>query len=160
MYQQETIPFSLDSFELPDLESRNDSLSAFMSATADPGIFQLMNVNPNDLMAHPTGEIEVSLGDSLDLSLFPPALFQSDPLNMPMPASGSVALEELCATSDGVPPGASSSYNVNDYFDFNTFGDGGETVTANERYVPPAGACNSSHRRAGGSWTRQFVNGN
>ncbi|EKM80834.1 hypothetical protein AGABI1DRAFT_112563 [Agaricus bisporus var. burnettii JB137-S8] len=129
----ETLSFNLDSFDLPDLEANDYPLSAFMNATADPGIFQLVDINPNELMAHPTGEIEVSLGDSLDLSLFPPGLFHGDPSSMPLLTSGDGLLGNFGGASDGVP-----QYNLNDYVDFKRFGDGGENST-DERYAPPAG---------------------
>jgi hypothetical protein len=38
------------------------SLHGLMSATGDPSIFQLPNLNPDFLLEHPTGELEVSMG--------------------------------------------------------------------------------------------------
>lgn len=147
-------------------------------------------MDPNDLMAHPTGEIEVSLGDSLDLSSFPPELFLSDTFAIPLPEPGHAIPQNFFApqtmavtTSDGIPrvsshgsSPSSVSYNPDDYLDFGAssiFGDTNDipimvpsvdsvnptTAVQNaEVYVPPAGASNSSYRRAGGSWTKQFVN--
>jgi len=38
------------------------SIHALLSATGDPSIFQLSHFDPNSLTSHPSGEIEVSMG--------------------------------------------------------------------------------------------------
>lgn len=143
-------------------------------------------------MANPTGEIEVSLGEfpPLDLSLFPPELFNfSDPFSVGLSQVDSTIPQEFyipqamsTGSMDGIAQTSSRnsspsnvSYNPDDYLDFGTsssFGDasdfqaassavgavaGGTPAPAAGTYVPPAGAANSSLRRVGGSWNKQFA---
>ncbi len=107
----------------------------------------MTNLDSSQLLANPTGEIEVSLGESppLDFSLFPSELFNfHDPFVTILPDVGHVATQELfmhpsLSTVDGTPqvgninssndnnsndtnhdPSSSSNvgYNPDDYLDF------------------------------------------
>jgi hypothetical protein len=52
----------------PSAEWSSDDLSslqALLSVTDDPSIFELSNISPELLLAHPTGQIEVSMGTDL-----------------------------------------------------------------------------------------------
>lgn len=175
--------FNFEPFHLSNLEnllsgSTDDNLSAFLNSTNNPSIFELGNIDPSQLTAEPTGEIEVSLGDSLDLSVFPSDLFNfGDPFSMPQ--MGSTAASEFYIPqpipNDGAVEGerhdstSNMGYNPDDYLDFgpsSTFGEtndipvaaaaqAGSCAASNGAYVPPAGAANSSIRRVGGTWTKQ-----
>ncbi|KAJ6495553.1 hypothetical protein C8R47DRAFT_1213047 [Mycena vitilis] len=154
---------SMQSWSGHDSPEFND-IQAILSATGDPSIFELSNFDPQTLLDHPTGQLEVSLEpmnfpgfqDSIpNMSDFPfyypttevpddfPSLFPA----VDQPASASHEF--------------SASYNADEFLNFDGNADASSlSVPAAEQpdtarpYAPPSGASLSSTRRVGGTWAR------
>ncbi|KAF5351815.1 hypothetical protein D9756_007408 [Leucocoprinus leucothites] len=142
----ETLSFNLEPFHLSNLDnllsgSTDEVLSTFLTGTSDPGVFELSNIDPSRLTAGPTGEIEVSLGDSLnhlDLSLFPSSLFSiGDSFNLSQNNTTAPEFyipQPIPIPNDGVTQAmnhevsaANMGYNPDDYLDFGASSAFGET---------------------------------
>ncbi|KAJ3574651.1 hypothetical protein NP233_g1631 [Leucocoprinus birnbaumii] len=179
----ETATFNFEPFHLSNMEnllsgSTDEVLSTYLTGTNDPGVFELSNIDPSQLTTGPAGEIEVSLGDAfnLDLSLFPSSLFRDSfdlsqanttipdlYISQPIPSHSAIQMESHESSN------ANIGYNPDDYLDFGETNDipllasGGTAGQADQYaahmgpYVPPTGAANSSIRRVGGSWAKQYL---
>jgi hypothetical protein len=135
-----------------------------MSATGDPSIFQLSNFNPDDLLSHPEGEIEVSMGNipfSLDEYNQPtsPSMLSdydfssamagpsSQPLTQPLSPTDTTDLSMFYSPDTHDQPSSSPPSSSAQHRDFGSFGssDGmfqyvnlDQATTMNED-VPPFG---------------------
>ncbi|KIL68921.1 hypothetical protein M378DRAFT_176509 [Amanita muscaria Koide BX008] len=143
-----------------------EALQAFLSATADPSIFHLNNIDVNLLTANPTGEIELSMGQvplAFENILAPsiPDFSTFDFGVMAGPSSHSLDALAPCSESTD-----SIAYNADEFLNLD------ETLTTtfpsipnptpsetppssapcSNAYVPPPGAAYSSTRRVGGTW--------
>lgn len=168
------------SFDLPQTNSwpghessEFNDIQAILSATGDPSIFELSNFDPQSLLDHPTGQLEVSLGqmnfpgfeDSIpNMSDFP--YFSSQPYTTdigPTELPGDFYFPPVDAPTS-ISHDFSGSYNADDFLNF----DGNASDVSSSQsappaeepsdtprpYVPPSGAAFSSTRRVGGSWGR------
>ncbi|KAJ7251782.1 hypothetical protein B0H12DRAFT_1185159 [Mycena haematopus] len=170
------------SFDLPNPQMQwtgHDSsgfsdIHAILSATGHPSIFELSNFDPQSLLDHPTGQLEVSLGQMnfpdfsdpipsmADLPYYVSQPYAADsdvnPSEFPSDFASLFPLMNGSATSD-----FNGTYNADDFlnFDANTsdaspaapgMERSPETTPSRPAYVPPSGAALSSTRRVGGKW--------
>ncbi|KAJ7287362.1 hypothetical protein C8J57DRAFT_1167430 [Mycena rebaudengoi] len=161
----------------------DESLQAILSATGDPSIFQLRNFDPQSLLEHPTGQLEISMADlnfpfdehmraipdmsdfHFDLPSLPtrpyttdvsPHEYGNNSLDALFPNMGSTTSQDF-----------GGNYNADEFLNF----DDNSTEASSSRpiitvehsspettrpYVPPAGAAYSSTRRVGASWKPPF----
>ncbi|KAJ7200817.1 hypothetical protein GGX14DRAFT_659531 [Mycena pura] len=170
---QEFLTFNLPSNSMQwtgNVSSEYDDFQAILSATGDPSIFQLSNFDPQSLLDHPTGQLEVSLGnmefpgfddpipDLSDLPFFasqPPSELSNDL------TSFFTQIESPTSPSHDV----SGIFNGDDYLNFDghspdttlspsqpTPAPSSAADTTRTPYVPPSGAAHSSTRRVSGTW--------
>lgn len=161
-----------------------DDIQAILSATGDPSIFQLSHFDPNALLEHPTGQLEVSLGQMVFPGFEDPIPNLSDfssyytpepyPADIDSTAFGG-NLASLFPTMETNAPTShdfGGNYNADDFLNFDdNSSDASSSRPApaveqrspdtNRPYAPPSGAALSSTRRVGASWTKPppFVSG-
>ncbi|KAJ7782872.1 hypothetical protein B0H16DRAFT_471606 [Mycena metata] len=164
------------SFDLPqnnslhswggDASSDYTDIQAILSATGDPSVYQLSNFDPQSLLDHPTGQLEVSLGqmnfpgfdDPIpNLSDFP--YYISPPDGGPPEFAGDFS--SLFSSVDPTTQDYSGSYNADDFLNFDAPDASSSrpapaveqpSPEASRPYVPPSGAALASTRRVGGRW--------
>ncbi|KAJ7128884.1 hypothetical protein C8R43DRAFT_957402 [Mycena crocata] len=152
-----------------------DDIQAILSATGDPSIFQLSDFDPQTLLDHPTGQLEISLGQMSfpgfddpipNLSDFPYYLPQSYSADIgPTDMGGELAsLFPHMGDSTLAPHEFNGNYNGDEFLNFDENssdlsrsvlpGEQRSSDATSQPYVPPAGAIHSSTRRVAGSWAR------
>ncbi|KAJ6593691.1 hypothetical protein B0H19DRAFT_1056187 [Mycena capillaripes] len=164
---------SMQSWPGQDSSEFND-IQAILSATGDPSIFELSNFDPQSLLDHPTGQLEVSLGQ-MNFPGFEDSIPNMSDFPYYQPYTADIGPTELPGDFTTYfppmdPPTSAShdfggSYNADDFLNFD--GNGSDTSSSQSApaaeepsdaarpYVPPSGASLSSTRRVGGTWGRR-----
>ncbi|KAJ7874693.1 hypothetical protein B0H14DRAFT_3859668 [Mycena olivaceomarginata] len=176
--QQEFLSFDLPNPQMNSWtghESEFNDISAILSATGDPSIFQLSNFDPQSLLDHPTGELEVSLGqmdfagfdDSIhNLNLGDYPYYGSQPYMTPSAEFSSDLASLFPPVNTSTSNDFSGNYNAEDFLNFDGHASDAsssqpvpvveqrspETTPTRTPYVPPSGAAFSSTRRVGAKW--------
>ncbi|KAJ7675097.1 hypothetical protein B0H17DRAFT_1140526 [Mycena rosella] len=178
---QEFLSFDLPNPQINSWTGHNSSdyadIQAILSATGDPSIFQLSNFDPQTLLDHPTGQLEVSLGQMAFPGFDDPIPNLSDfPYYDPQPYPINTGANEfegdftLFPSIEAHPAPShefSGNYNADDFLNFDENASdatstrpapvGQRTSETSRPYAPPAGAALSSTRRVAGSWSRPPV---
>ncbi|KAJ7502787.1 hypothetical protein B0H11DRAFT_1711498 [Mycena galericulata] len=164
---QEFLSFDLPNPQMNDWTEQNLDIQAFLSATGDPSIFQLTGFDPESLLQHPTGQLEVSLGEITFPSFDDPIPNLSDfPHFSPQRTEfGSDMAGLFPAVMEPSTPAFhdfGGNYNADEFINFDE--NSSDSSMSREPpveqrspvtprpYVPPAGAAFSSTRRVAGSW--------
>ncbi|KAJ6603110.1 hypothetical protein B0H10DRAFT_644679 [Mycena sp. CBHHK59/15] len=185
---QELVSFTLSTPQMNPMQSWtgqntsefDHSFQAILSATGDPSIFQISNFDPQSLLEHPTGQLEVSLGqlsfpgfddanpipDITDLGFYIPDSFRSYGNDVPANEYGS-GMELLFPAIEPAPnQDFGAVYNADDFLNFDDTSDARPapsseqpTSQTSRPYVPPSGAAHSSTRRVGASWKPPITSG-
>ncbi|KAJ6558559.1 hypothetical protein DFH09DRAFT_534876 [Mycena vulgaris] len=174
--EQEFLSFDLPNLQMNSWTGQDSSdyadIQAILSATGDPSIFQLSNFDPQTLLSHPTGQLEVSLGQMAFPAFDDPIPNLSDfPYYVPQPYSGSnefggnlASLFPPMEPQTAPPHEFGGNYNADDFINFDENSSDAassrpppveqRSSDTNRPYVPPSGASLSSTRRVAASWPR------
>ncbi|KAK7057403.1 HMG box domain-containing protein [Favolaschia claudopus] len=150
-------------------------IQAILSATGDPSVFELSDFDPQSLLDHPTGQLEVSLGHfdfpgfddpiphMADFGHYVPQSYAAS-TNSTEFGGGMSTLFSPMDPAATTPGDFHTSYD--DFLNFDTNisdASASQSVPATEQrssettptrpaYVPPSGAAHTSTRRVGGKW--------
>ncbi|KAJ7188483.1 hypothetical protein C8R46DRAFT_22145 [Mycena filopes] len=168
------------SFELPQNNSLQSwgngssdytDIQAILSATGDPSVFAISNFDPQSLLDHPTGQLEVSLGQMnfpnfddpipnlTDLPYYGSQSYGPDVGPHQFPGDFSALFTPMNTPAQDYH----GSYNADDFLNFDENAPDASssrpapaaeqpTPESPRPYVPPSGAALASTRRVGGRW--------
>lgn len=158
-----------------------DSLQTHLSGTNDPSVFQLC-IDPEALVSDPTGEVEVSLGNTAFSFGGQSDLFPHDFSSFQFDAPGNDLLTPLPLALEQTPDfntlfpldNGAVEFNADDYLNYDAPPQQippsllrppvqveqravDPPAPSAARYVPPSGAAFSSTRRVAASWKPPFT---